>query len=755
LITSIGIAPFKKTGKSLCPLLFFILFLFGAGCGESFYDSGKLASAGDHLGHINSKVDLFWALHQHGFDKAVVAGCRPSRLYPDQEDTAKEIERINKVGLALAKGAPDIIYAMPMIDIDDPDPLKTATEYLVNGKGYGVSLDPLPGQEIFSKKMRKVYAACELGRAPVYLHFDKDRFSDLKKLAGDYPNLILIASQMAGMHDDLPALRSLLWQHNNIYLGFGFGPEEVLLNKMDDLAKDMEGLLLFIKDHKERICFSTETNLTEAPYRNSALAESQVRFTRRFLEKETALIKIKSQNEKWIEREYPGLSLDKQTLGYIYRFNFDRAFSRTRPDISSYNLDLLITDFEKGAIYDPESELRLVPVVVANNNRTLTGLSSSQIRKLLSGAATDFGQISGEIKLVSRGPIAHWLARLLKVKTNVSVKRIDDPEKFTDFILKNRSAIGFCSFGDLSAKLRCLKIDGESPALSYIKYCAGKGSGKYEYYFNTYPLLIPISFPDKSKRNRFFPHELRSFVISGPATFGPIEKNKETINAAMHPTNDVAPYYRDAGIALLPFKGDITENCHGDDCTDSKYMPGILATGLDAYIGKSGGERKFFDPHGIFEIGPGHPVTRDVRGMLMTLVGGRVQPGDLGKLVLDIKVARKKGALVAAAVWVDKEDFDKIASVFTKAGVKVVVNVNGLELAPWSINGDKVTVAGMGPSFLPKSKDGKGMLLTLTFYKDKFIAIEPVMIESGNGATRKLSGSRAADAMKTIITKVD
>ena len=737
----------------LCPLFFLV-----SGCGESFYDSAKLASAGDHLGHINSKVDLFWTMHQHGFSKAAVVGCRPSRLYPGKADTPLAIEEINEVALSLTNANPDLIYALPLVRADDQAPLETALKYLVKGKAYGIALDPLPGHNLFSNKMLKLYAACELSRVPIYLHFSKERFSDLEKLARDYPNIIFIADQMAGMHDNLPALDSLLWKNNNIYLGFGFGPEEVMFEKMDKLVSNLPALIKFIEDHKERVCFSTQTNLTEEPYRNSAFAESLVRFMRRFFEKETASIKIKMRDGKWVAREYPGMALNKQILGYLYRFNFDRAFSNTHPRADAYNLDLLVPKMAKGAVYDAESNLRLIPAVVSNNNRTLTGLSSNQLRLLLSGKLADFDGLqrsSGAIKLVSCGPVAQWLAKLLKVKVDITIERIDDADKFADFIIKNRNAIGFCTFNDLSGKLRCLNIDGESPVKSYIKFCAAKGAGTYGHYFDTYPLLIPISIPKGEKLEYFMPHQLRQIVIAGPATFGPIDKSKETYIAAGHPTNDVVPYFRDAGLAIVPFRGDIKENCDSDDCTDTDFLTGILATGLDSYTGAGQGLEEFLSPHFIEGVAPGSPITRNIRGLDMTIAGGKAGPGDLNTLIKDVKEAKAKGSIVATAIWAENADFEKMAFALLKEGAVAVVNIKQTTLLPWTIKREGVIVPGLGASFLPKSKDNVAMILALTFYKEKFIGIEPIMIESRNGVTRKLSGIRVTDALKLLTAGIE
>jgi len=747
----------KTTGIIIFIVVLLPLFCLVSGCGESFYDSGKLASAGDHLGHINSKVDLFWTMHQHGFNKTALIGCRPSRLYPGKADTPEAIEEINSVALTLTNANPNLIYALPLVRVDDPNPLKTATRYLVKQKAFGIALDPTPGQNLFSKQMLKLYAACEFARVPIYLHFNKDRFSDLIKLSEDYPNIIFIVAQMAGMHDNLPALDSLLWKNNNIYLGFGFGPEEVLFEKMDKVVLDLPGLIRFIENHKQRICFAMTTNLTEEPYRNSAFAETLVRFMRRFFEKETANIKIKMRDGKWIERQYPGLALNKQILGYIYRFNFDRAYSETRPRVDAYNLDLLVPGMEKGIVFDSKSKLRLIPAVVSNNNRALTGLSTNQLRKLLRGKVTDFDGMqksSGSLKLVSCGPVAKWLAKLLKVKIDVEIKRIDDPDKFSSYIFNNPGAIGFCTFNDLNAKLRCLNVDGESPIKSYIKYCAAKGAGTYGHYFDTYPLLIPVSIPEKNRRVYFEPHQLRQFIIAGPATFGSIDKNKETYIAAGHPTNDVVPYFRDAGLAILPFKGDIQANCNSDDCTDTDYITGILATGLDSYAGNGVGLTDFFGTNFVKNVAPGSPVIKDVRGLEMTLVGGKASIADLNILIEDIRKAVAKGSIVACAIWAEKTDFEKISFSLLEQGATAVVNIKQTDLLNWILKEEGIIAPGLGASFLPKSKNNVALILALTFYKEKLIGIEPIMVESRNGVTRRLSGVRATDALKILTATI-
>lgn len=740
-------------GRSISVLLILIPVLL-SGCGESFYDSMEITTSVEHIGDITSTVDLAWTLHQHNCQKAILAGCRPSYLYPHKKDTPEEIERINKVILSIQERKPDLIFAFPMIRTDDPDPLATAKRYLIDRKGFGISLHPAEGQDLLSPKMRELYSECELARAPVVLHIGADRFSELQTIARDYPYMILMVPQMAGLHERLDDLDSLLWRHNNIYLGLGFSPEEVLIERIETLSKNLPALRKLIEDHKERICFATETNLTEEPYRNGNFGESMVRFMRRFLEKEKADLKIKDRTGKWIERSFPGLELNKQILGFIYHHNALRALSKTQPRMDVANLDLIVPGIPKGTKYDPSGKLRLLPAVVTNVNLPLSGLSSTQLRKLLSGSFQDFSvfsKASGKVEIVSRGPVAEWVAKKLRVENPAQIKRIDNAAAFVNYMAASKNAIGLCTFEDLNYRLKCLTIDGEAPTISYIKYCAAKGAGTYGHYFDTYPILVPVSVPKKVSRPYFEPHEFRRFVFAGPLKMGAMNTDRDKMIEAQRRTNEVSPYLRDAGLTVIGFDSPIKEGCDSNDCTSVDFLPGVLATGLDAFVYGKEDMDEMMSTHSLARLRPGHPIERDVRGKKMVVAGGVCTEDDAETLVLDVQKAKTGGALITAALGCSEDDFSVLAPLLEKAGAAAVANVTATSILPWHVSTAGVTMPGLGPSFMPKNEDGNGVLLVLTFYKDRFISVNPMMVNTNMGITRKRAGSWATEAFKKLI----
>lgn len=743
----------KTAGRAFLMLAAILWLVAAAGCGESLYDSMEPTSLVEHIGHPNATVDLYWTLHQHGFDKVVLAGCPASRLYPGRENSPSETERINKLIMTLQERNPDLIRAFPLIRLDDPDPLGAAARYLVDGRAYGVALYPQAGQDLFSQPMQRLLEACELARAPILIQSSPDRYADLERLLSDYPHAVVLAPQMAGMADDLPRLHSLLMRHNRLYLGFGFGPEDELIRTMTKLSAEMDSLRRFIEDHMERVCLATETDLTEQPYRNSAFAESQVRFLRRMLEKDRADLVLKGRDGQWIRLEFPGLALDKQKLGYLYRLNFMRALSETRPRMDAYNLDRLVPGLVRGATWDGPSDHRFIPAVVASPDLLLTGLSSTQLRKLLSGKLIDMEKIDdvGEIALVSHGPVAQWLARKLGASLNVAIRRIDDSRAFADHMARARHTIGFGAFEDLDFRMRCLTIDGESPTLSYVKYCAAKGAGTFGHYFDTYPLLIPVSSPPKEHQSRFNPHQFRRICLAGPGILGPFNPGKDRKVAIQRPTNEVAPYLRDAGITVLALGGPVTPDCGSDDCTDAAFFPGLLATGMDAFVSPDDSQNALFAPHSISRLTPDAPIVRTVRGKKMMVAGGRATPKDLPVLVKTIRQARAQGVLTAAALFASPEDFDKMARALRSAGAAAVANLAASGVAAWDRTDKGVIAPGLGAPFVPKSQESQAALLVLTFYEDRFIAAQPILVESRNGVTRRLAGRRLRDALQMVV----
>ena len=739
------------------PFMFVVILaaLLTASCGDNLYDSSYITSMVEHIGDERAAVDLKWTMQQHRIEGVVLAGIRPSHLYPDKPDTPENIQKINDTAFDLRKHHPNRFFVFPLIAENDPDPIKTLAAYLENGEGYGVSLDPLPDADLFTPTMQKFFAACEMARAPIILHVDgKTRYADIERLASDYPNSIFMLPEMAGLASDLPKLQSLLWRFNNLYFGFGFGPEDVLLKTVDDIKDNLPQLKKLILENDRRICFATETNLTEEPYRNSTLAEGQVRFLRQLLEKKKAKLAIKGRDGQWQRREIGGMNLDKQTLGLLYRLNVRRAISRTAPRLDVENMDLLLSDLPSGATFDPESKYRLVAAAVVNQSRIITRFSSLQVRQLLKGEATDFADLGGNpgpVELVSRGNIAELLAKRLKIDPAPKVRQIDSRAAFVKYMIDHPEAVGFCAFEDLDFQIRCMAVDGEAPPIPYIKYCSAKGAGTYAYYFDTYPLLVPVSMPKGTDAPRFNPHKIRRIILAGAGRLGPMtDAGKTDIRNVLRRTNYISPHLRDAGLTAIALDGPLEENCTKDSCTDSGYLPALLATGADAVLSRQKDIATLLSPHSIQVPAVGSPVVRDVRGMQVALVGGQVSGNDLPGLLEDIKSVSAAGHRIVAALGASAEDFDILAPKLMEAGVTAAVNLYTPEVKPWTISKTGVIAPGLGPVFVPGNSSEPSAVLVLTYYDDKFIQVEAVMVESREGMSREISGPALTKAFKKM-----
>jgi hypothetical protein len=208
---------------------------------------------------------------------------------------------------------------------------------------------------------------------------------------------------------------------------------------------------------------------------------------------------------------------------------------------------------------------------------------------------------------------------------------------------------------------------------------------------------------------------------------------------------------REAGLTAMSFSGPIKNDCASDDCSNAAFFPGILATGIDVFMGEGAGLDELFGPHLIQKLRPGNPILRTVRGQPMALVGGKATGLDLETLVNEIKTARANNAVVAAALWSEPGDFDLLAQALAKAGAAGVVNLKSKTILPWEVTRDSVIAPGLGEAFVPKMGDSIAVILVVTFYGNKMIEAEPIMVHSTNGATRKMSGKRGVDELRALV----
>ena len=736
-----------------------ILLLVGLiGCGESFYDDQKPSGAIDHIGHQDAATDLTWAIAQHKFEHVGLAGCLPSRLYPGRENSAEEIERLNQVIFDLRKQGKELVFGFPLISPTfHDDPVARLAEYIDKGQAYGAALDPTPDEDWFSPKMLRFFEACELARCPLILHVDKSRIGDLERIASDYPHLILIVPQLASLHDDIPRLRSLLWRYHTIYLGLGFGPEDVLEKKIGEMSENIPEIVDFIEEHRERICFAPETNLTEEPYRNSSLAEGQIRFLRRFIEKDKAELNVKTRGGKFIRKTFPGLNLNQQLLRYIYALNFLRAVSNERPGVALANLDRLVTDLPKDATWDGKGKRAVILAVFTGYGNLIGGISSPHLRDVFEGRIvnlSDAGGVDAPVELVSYRNAAELAKRAIRADKPLKVKRFDDADKFVDYLVKHPNALGIGTFDQADFRLRVVSIDGESPVIPYIKYCASKGAGTVLNYFGTYPLLAPLSMADDVDVPTFDPHQLRRFALAGPVRIGRFDAGSNARVAAVRPTIDIAPLLREAGITALAIDGPITEDCSDDSCSDARFFSGLLGTRMEGYIATDPQSvAKIFAPHHVEPIAPGHPLSQSVRGKGMTLVGGMVTPEQLPALLADVKASVDRGDLTAAALWASDSDFESMVNPLLEAGASVVVNLREKRLLPWKVTDRGVIAPGIGAPILPKDQTGRAVLLQLTFYKDRLIEVTPVAVETANAQSRVLVGAEVQETLRPLFAR--
>jgi amidohydrolase family protein len=735
-----------------------ILILFAAclvaGCGETYYDSMPLAGMVEHVGDVPSAIDLTWALDQHQIEIVAVSGCLPSRLFPGRKNTTEEIKKINDVVVELAARNPKRVLAFPLIRPDDPNPANTLNTFVEQHGAFGAALDPEPGDDLFSPAMLKFFERAELARAPLMLHLSSERFGDLERIARDYPHTILLAPQLAGQAANLDLLDHLLWRYNNIYLGIGFGPETLMDEKIALLAENAKKTKAFFEDHRERICYATETNLTEEPYRNGEFADSQIRYVRAFLERDLARLQTKTRDGGRLRREVAGLTLDKQTLGLIYRFNFMRAVSETAPRTDAFNLNLLHRSLPAEGKFDPEANNRVIGAAVVSRKSPIHRLASIQVKRLLDGKITDLSELGGDpgkLELVSYGPVAEILANKFNVELLDKIKTLPNAEAFADYMAGRSNAIGLCTFDQIDPRLRSLTVDGEAPVNPYVKYCAAKGAGTYGHYFETYPLLLPITAPNWNDVDEFEPHRIRRFALAGPSSLGPYKSQKEERVAVMSPTNDLAPYLRDAGLTIFALQGPIQDNCAQPDCTDSRYIPTILATGIDASVFSEAVAKETAALPDVERLLPGRALSRNVRGLDMVLVGGSVTPADLPELVSQTKAAARSNAIIAAALQCRPDQFDSFVDPLLKAGASAVVNVGSPDVEPWEFRDGKPVIRGLGRPLVVPGQSTQAVVFRLTFYDRKLIASDAVTVGSDGSGTRELVGGQAQTVLRKTL----
>lgn len=148
--------------------------------------------------------------------------------------------------------------------------------------------------------------------------------------------------------------------------------------------------------------------------------------------------------------------------------------------------------------------------IIVNKGNGVTNLSTSQIRDIFAGTITNWKQVGGNdasIIVVTRevgsGTRDGFESLIMQKKANISKSAIQQSSTggVTTYVAGNPNAIGYISFGTLTANVNALKVDGVTPSVATIKD-------------KTYPVQRPFLFVTKGMPSSKVAQAFINFTLS-------------------------------------------------------------------------------------------------------------------------------------------------------------------------------------------------------------------------------------------------
>lgn len=715
--------PFESARRRPSPpaiLLILALSIGLAGCGEKLFDEVDVYSAHEYVTRADKAEELLWAYKRAGIHSvAVAAGALEAPPEPDRPEPDPP-EYQNDLLLEASKSAPGKAVPFIYIPYDIEDPLAFFVERQREG-ARGLALWQRGGPDeirLTDPRYEPLYQYLELHGIPCFAHIETDVARDeLVALLTDHPELHVIAGGMMGLPSDLDAVSRYLEMIPNLFVDIGFDAIPELPEIFNAIAGDRERAALFFELMQDRVLFAAGLNFDHRLHRRGQWGAQLYTAYRLFVERDSVQTRIRAPTGKWTPVEYAGLALENDKLAKLYHHNFRRIVGQKLPETGPGNLHLLKSDVVSGWSFDPVSANLLVVALVAPKGRLVQTISTQRLRDALAGKLTDWKELNGEpgpVRIGSFGGFAKFIADRLEAPLVATVVEFDTPEELLDALVNEGDLLGFVPLARLDGRVEVLTVDGDNPCVSNVRFCASKGSPTVRNYFPTYPLLIPIAYPEDAPAPVFDPYQLRTFLIAGglsapdePFTLD-LDRSEadDAFARRMRPVYDLHPNVRRSDFPIfLSAKPNERE----------AFLLRVL--GARSLVPDGGAVRAFGSALGEAQA----TLRSTVRGMPVTIATGAADLGGAGVEVL---------ALPASAT---RADIDAGLA----AGADAVLAGNVVR-----------ALRRLGSTNIPLGdflgdEGSNGAFLTLTFLGDRLAMARVTPIETKEGMVQRRYGDEA------------
>lgn len=577
-------------------LLFLFALLAGlaaAGCSQSLWDEEDVYSGREHLADEAKGGDLLQAMDKAEIQRVVLIGTYNSTFHPEEPTDWNSAVENNQLVLDATDRLPERIVAVPLIQGDEPDLVDHARSLVAKGaRGFALT-HGLPNQRkmpLTDPRLTPFYQWCEYNHIPLWMDVDLAKYGDeFETVLRSYPNLPVIGGRMLGLIDDVPRLERLLSRYHSLYLDFSFGWDQAKNDALAAIVAQRAEFLKLLRTHYGRVIWGSQIVIAREAGRNVDWLTQYLLDNRYFLERSSVKLKL-LLDEKPTLLKLPGLDLENRELAHLYYENLHFLLKQEPKHLDDPDIDRLLTDAPADAVFDLYGAYRLIVACVTSLKNPVESMFSARVKNVFTGTISNWQEINGidaPIEIVTVAPLDQWLPKILKLDKTVPLKVLPNPEAVREYILRKPMTLAFVPFDGLLPGLRVIPIDGESPDTPYIRDCASRGGAMIGYYFNRYPLLVPLDVADEIAPELIFrPHELRRVVLTdhlAPPEPPPAENPHEELSPANEGFFKVAPLLQSFDLTAGAISGAIAEKClPTQGCMAAPWLEAFDYTGYDA-----------------------------------------------------------------------------------------------------------------------------------------------------------------------------
>jgi len=762
-------------------LFILLISLVVSGCDEHLYDEEEVYSFHEHLSDTIKGPDLLNAMDKAGIEQTILVGSYNAMFQHNQEPDWASSTTNNELLINAMQQAADRIVALPLIRGNEPNLLDYAKGLIDQGaRGFVVANgDPrLSLMPLSDNRLNPLYAWCELHRIPILFLTDgrpESRdffFPAIEQVMRDYPNMFVVVSHMGGLSGDLKKLKQMLEKFPRLFFDVSFGWEEDKLLHLNNLSNNHEEAKKIFDRYRDRLLFGMSSMVWSGPGRNVDWLSQYYLDFRRFFERSNMRLKLLLDGKNTIHN-LKGLKLPKDILEFFYHHNFKNLINEHPSDYKKYNLDHLLTALPPQSVYDEKSSYRLVPALVTSHRNPIEGLHIAWLTNIFTGETTNWKSLRSfdqPIEVIAQPPLDTWLIKRLQIEKHVSIKHAQSADQIVQFLRENPGALALLPFAGVTAEMKVIPVDGESPTNRYVRDCSTRGGATIGTYFHQYPLLLPVK-PLKPIAPEYIydPYQIRHLVVGGmllPSAAPP--QVHEDLEAPIEPIFKLGEITRQAELSIFEMPYRIGKDCNTIDnrCLSADWMLAFDFLGIDNILAYPANDEptQVADEwlrHSIGAINDNQTQTLTIRGQSLAFLVRQVPnaseaENQSNELAESVTQANEKSAvLVFLRLAQPTAEISALAGTLAHAAIDAgaqAVIISGYEKPDHvEFYHGHMIVHGLGDFFYASPNrpfTDIAMLLRFVFYRDHLIAVDliPTQIKG-----EKIHPLHAGEGQKVLM----